>query len=77
MPRTPDRRIEDIDMDEDRMIVLLRPGWRYGSDGTDKDRCHTFSAGSRREIRLEMKNVQPCSCHDCQKAIAGSGRLWS
>jgi hypothetical protein len=77
MPRTLDKRIEAIDVDDGSKIVLLRPGWRYGDEGNDEDRCHSFGADTNREIRLEMKNVKPCSCRDCQKALESSGRLWS
>ena len=77
MPRTLDRRIEAIDLDEGRKVVLLRPGYCYGDDNRDDDSCHTFGADTNAEIRREMKLVKPCSCVDCRKALAGSGRLWS
>ena len=78
MPRNLDRRIEAIDLDEDRKIVLLRPGWCYGDDNRPDDACHTFGAGTNAEIRREMKeNVHPCSCKDCLTALTNGRGLWS
>ncbi len=77
MPRNLDKRIEAIDVDDGRKIILLRAGWRYGDEGNDRDRCHTFGADTNREIRLEMRNVKPCLCHDCRVAIATGTSLWN
>jgi hypothetical protein len=76
MPRTLDRRIEAIDIDDGRKIVMLRPGWAIEEPSTS-NACHTFGADTNAEIRREMKMVQPCDCPDCRKALAGSGKLWS
>jgi hypothetical protein len=72
-----DKRIEAIDIDDGSKIVLLRPGYCYGDDNRQDDACHTFGADTHAEIRREMKRVKPCSCHACQKALNGTGRLWS
>lgn len=72
-----DKRIEAIDVDDGRKIVMLCAGWCYGDDNRpDDDACHTFGADTNAEIRSEMRRVRPCSCRDCREALGGNGRLW-
>lgn len=78
MPRTLDKRIEAIDVDDGRKIVMRRAGYCVMGQGNGNDACHTFGADTNKEIRLILKEeVGPCSCGECQKALAGSGQLWS
>lgn len=77
MPRKLDRRIEAVDMDEGRYIVMLAAGFACEDAGTP-NACHTFGADTQKEIRQLMRDdVQPCSCPDCKAALAGNGKLWS
>lgn len=77
MPRKLDRRIEAIDMDDGRYIVMLRPGFAC-QDANTRNAVHTFGADTQKEIREQMRDyVVACACHDCTKALAGSGKLWS
>lgn len=64
-------------MDDGRKIIMLAAGFRYGEEGSDDDRCHTFGADTNAEIRREMKRVAPCNCQACRTALMGTGKLWS
>jgi hypothetical protein len=66
MPRTLDRRIDYIDIDEGRKIVTLKPGFALEEPNTP-NACHIFGADTNAEIRRTMKDVQPCGCAECIK----------
>lgn len=69
MPRL-DRRIEDIDRDEDVLIVSLAPGYAC-LDANTPNACHTFSARNLSHIRERLKvEVTRCSCAECRSLAA-------
>jgi hypothetical protein len=69
MPRTLDRRIDYVDIDEDRKIVTLKPGYEIEEPNTPSA-CHVFGADTYAEIRKTMKQVTPCTCAECKKLAA-------
>lgn len=68
MPRM-DKRIDEIQNDEDEYFVYLKPGYKL-DNGTPTDFQHCFGAYTKKDIREEMKNVVKCDCESCKKLLA-------
>lgn len=62
-----DKRIDEIQMDEDEYFVELKPGYclRLGP----QDFQHCFGARTKADIREEMKSVEKCTCDACLRDL--------
>lgn len=61
-----DRRIDEIQRDEDEYFVYLKKGYKLDL-GTPKDFQHCFGAIDKKEICETMKSVVKCTCPSCEK----------
>jgi len=62
-----DKRIDEIELDDEEYFVWLKKGYRLMGDFTQDGRgCqHCFGAVDKAEIRYTMKEVVPCTCDTC------------
>ncbi len=60
-----DKRIDEIQRDEDCYFVYLKKGYRLYL-GTPSDFQHCFGARNRAEIKEQMKAVEKCTCDSCR-----------
>lgn len=59
MPRTTDRRIDQITGEPGEWFVYLKPG--FALDG-----AHCFGEDVKADIRRSMTRVKPCACSECR-----------
>lgn len=62
-----DKRIDEIQGDENELFIYLKKGWRLAL-GTSKDYAHCFGVKDHDELKVEMLRVKKCKCHSCSKA---------
>lgn len=67
MPRTLDRRIEEITGEPGEWFVYLKPGFAIHDANTSKAQ-HCFGEDSMGDIRRTMKIVTPCLCDECMRS---------
>lgn len=64
--KTMDKRIDEIQRDEDEYFVELKLGYCLDL-GTPMDFQHCFGARTKAEIREQMKMVRRCKCEGCRR----------
>jgi hypothetical protein len=62
-----DKRIDEIQMDEDEYFVYLKKGYCLYLGKYDIQHC--FGVRKKSEIKEEMKNVEKCKCDSCLKVM--------
>lgn len=71
MPRTLDRRIDEITGEAGEWFVYLKPGFAFRDANTTNPQ-HCFGEDTKADIRKSMKEVKPCRCADCARLLAQS-----
>jgi hypothetical protein len=72
MPRSLDRRIEELSDERDvgnGWFVYLKPGFAYADANTDNPQ-HSFGEDTMGDVRRSMKMVKPCQCAECVRLLA-------
>lgn len=64
MPRTLDRRIDEIDGHTGEWFVYLKPGYAVLDASTPRAQ-HCFGEDTKADIRRRMRLVVPCECDEC------------